>query len=92
VLTGLLRAAVARDIAERVIAQVVSEEGWDEVVASRKAAVRKIRALSGLDRQTAKRRLAAFLRRRGYGASAVRDAVQRLNENEGELTQSDPSV
>jgi regulatory protein len=90
VLSGLLRAAVARDVAERAIEQVVSEEGWDEVVASRKAAVRRIRSLSGLDRPTAKRRLAAFLRRRGYGAAAVRDALQRLSDTDREES-SDPS-
>lgn len=80
VLTGLLRAAVDRDLAERVIKQVIAEEGWSEAAASGKTAEKKIRSLSGTDRVVARRRLTAFLRRRGFGAGAVRQALDKLNE------------
>ncbi len=38
-------------------------------------AERRVRQLSGLDRQTAERRLSAFLQRRGYPGDVVREAV-----------------
>ena len=38
-------------------------------------AERRARQLSGLDRQTAERRLSAFLQRRGYPGDVVREAV-----------------
>ena len=38
-------------------------------------AERRARQLSGLDRQTAERRLSAFLQRRGYSGEVVREAV-----------------
>jgi regulatory protein len=82
ILTGLLRVAVSRDVAEGAITQVLAEEQWDEHDASRKAAAKKIRSLSGLDKQAARRRLTAFLRRRGFGATAVRDALDRFKADE----------
>ena len=38
-------------------------------------AERRARQLTGLDRQTAERRLSAFLQRRGYSSDVVREAV-----------------
>ena len=38
-------------------------------------AERRARQLTGLDRQTAERRLSAFLQRRGYPSDVVREAV-----------------
>ena len=82
VLSGLLKAAVARDIAEKAIAQVVDEEGWDERDASNKAADRKIRSLTKLDRVVARRRLVSFLRRRGFGGAEVKEALERLKADQ----------
>lgn len=82
VLTALLRVAVARDIAEDAIARVIAEEQWDEGSASQSAAAKKIRALRGLDRAVAKRRLVGFLRRRGFSAGVVKDALAKLNTDD----------
>jgi regulatory protein len=86
VLAGLLKAAVARDIAEKAIAQVVDEEGWDERNASNKAADRKIRSLAKLDAVVARRRLVSFLRRRGFGAADVKEALDRLKADQERIT------
>lgn len=42
---------------------------------ARAVAERRARQLTGLDRQTAERRLSAFLQRRGYSGDVVREAV-----------------
>ncbi|WP_173922146.1 regulatory protein RecX [Agromyces sp. Marseille-P2726] len=42
------------------------------------AAERRVRQLAGLDRQTAERRLSAFLQRRGYSSGVVREAVRAV--------------
>lgn len=46
-----------------------------EVENARTVAERRARQLRGLDRQTAERRLSAFLQRRGYPGDVVREAV-----------------
>ncbi|MDF2575794.1 MAG: RecX family transcriptional regulator, partial [Agromyces sp.] len=46
-------------------------------------AERRARQLTGLDRQTAERRLSAFLQRRGYPSDVVREAVTAALPAEG---------
>jgi regulatory protein len=68
---GAARAAVGEldpDI-ERANAQAVAE--------------RRARQLTGLDRQTAERRLSAFLQRRGYPGDVVREAVKAALSADG---------
>jgi regulatory protein len=79
VLSGLLKVAVARDTAEQAITRVIGEEEWDEKEASTAAVAKKMRSLTGIDHAVAKRRLIGFLRRRGYNATVIRDAVAKLN-------------
>lgn len=50
---------------------------------ARTVAVRRARQLHGLDRQTAERRLSAFLQRRGYPGDIVREAVTEALAGEG---------
>lgn len=69
--SGAARAAVGEldpDI-ERANAQAVAE--------------RRARQLTGLDRQTAERRLSAFLQRRGYPGDVVREAVRAALSADG---------
>ena len=68
---GAARAAVGEldpDV-ERANAQAVAE--------------RRARQLTGLDRQTAERRLSAFLQRRGYPGDVVREAVKAALSADG---------
>ncbi|HEY9365182.1 MAG TPA: regulatory protein RecX [Agromyces sp.] len=54
-----------------------------ELENARTVAERRARQLRGLDRQTAERRLSAFLQRRGYPGDVVREAVRAALAAEG---------
>lgn len=54
-----------------------------ELENARTVAERRARQLRGLDRQTAERRLSAFLQRRGYPGDVVREAVSAALAAEG---------
>jgi regulatory protein len=81
VISGLLRLAVDRGVAEGAVDLVAGEEGWDESAASITAAARKMRSLNKLEPVVARRRLIGFLRRRGYTATAIREALAKLSED-----------
>jgi regulatory protein len=78
---GLGRSAIAAELTRRLLAPAAIEyaldliDTGDELSRARELAVKRARQLSGLDRDTAVRRLSAFLARRGYGGSTIRAAV-----------------
>lgn len=82
---GLSRRAVAmklrqRGVDEPIVEQAVEQiDNASELAAARSLALRRLRTLSGLDRQVQTRRLVALLARRGYSPSlayrVVRDIV-----------------
>ena len=73
--------AILQELARRGVDATAARAAVDELdpeVERRNAlevAERRARQLSGLDRQTAERRLSAFLQRRGYPGDVVREAV-----------------
>nr|WP_236779115.1 regulatory protein RecX [Agromyces seonyuensis] len=69
----LARRGIADDIAAEALAELDEEA---EIEVASRIAERRAGQLRGLDRQTAERRLSAFLQRRGYSGSVVRQAVQ----------------
>jgi regulatory protein len=78
---GLGRSAIAAELTRRLLAPAAIEyaldliDTGDELSRARDLAVKRARQLTGLDRDTAVRRLSAFLARRGYGGSTIRAAV-----------------
>jgi regulatory protein len=68
-----------KGIGEREAALAVNgaaeQDGFDELSACRAAAEKRMRALSKLDPSVARRRLTAFLARRGFGGSVLRSVV-----------------
>lgn len=78
VLADLARRGVAREVAAVAVAAVVADEEIDESAAVEAVARKKYRSLSGLDPHVARRRLTAFLARRGYDQDVVRAALKRL--------------
>ena len=52
--------------------------GTDEAAAAVAAGSRRLRGLAGVDRRAARRRLAGYLSRRGYGGEAVAHALRAL--------------
>jgi regulatory protein len=78
---GRGRGAILHELARRGVDVSAARAAVDELdpeVERRNAlmvAERRARQLAGLDRQTAERRLSAFLQRRGYPGDVVREAV-----------------
>jgi regulatory protein len=80
----LLARGVDRGIAEEAVDVALAEEGVTEAALLRAAALRRMRALRDLDPPAARRRLAAFLARRGFPGAAIRDLVRELFPDESD--------
>jgi regulatory protein len=80
ILQELGRRGVDASIARTVVDELDPET---ELENARTVAERRARQLTGLDRQTAERRLSAFLARRGYPGDVVREAVSAALEGQG---------
>ena len=78
---GLGRSAIAAELTRRLLAPAAIEyalelvETSDELGRARELALKRASQLRSYDRETAVRRLSAFLMRRGYSGSTVRAAV-----------------
>ena len=72
ILNELSRRGIDSGIARAAIDGLDPEAERENALA---VAERRARQLTGLDRQTAERRLSAFLQRRGYPSDVVREAV-----------------
>jgi regulatory protein len=81
----LARRGVAREIAEAAIADVFAEEQLDDADTIDRVARKKLKTLARLDTQVQRRRLYAFLARRGYDiddiARTVRAVIPRANDS-----------
>ncbi|MBV9880440.1 MAG: regulatory protein RecX [Gemmatirosa sp.] len=78
----LFKRGVGRGAADEAIAEVFEEEAVDETGLVEAAARKKLRSLGGLDAATRRRRLYAFLVRRGHDGSAIREVVARVLSRE----------
>ena len=74
----LFKRGVAREVADEAVAQVVDEEGLSDTDSIERVARKKWGTLTGLDEQTRRRRLFAFLARRGFGSDDVSRVVRQL--------------
>ncbi len=74
----LLARGVDRDTAERAVTATLEEEGVSEAALLREAAIRRARSLRNLDPPAARRRLSAFLARRGFRTGEIRELVREL--------------
>ena len=74
----LAKRGVARDISDAAIAEVLHDDDVDEVASIERVARKKLRTLRGLDEETQRRRLYAYLARRGYDVDGVRAVVAKL--------------
>jgi regulatory protein len=71
----LARKGVSRNVAGEAIEDVFEEEAVDQRAIVEEAARKKLRSLAGLDPAVQRRRLYAFLARRGYDLDDIRAAV-----------------
>lgn len=60
------------------ISEAVEADGFDELGACREQAMKRWRALSKLEPAVARRRLVAFLQRRGFGGRVIRSVLDEL--------------
>jgi regulatory protein len=74
----LWRHGVAADVAAEAVAEVFVEEAVDEAAVVERLARRRAESLRGLDPAVRRRRLYAYLARRGYDADDVRRAVEAV--------------
>jgi regulatory protein len=80
---GLGRSAIAAELTRRLLTPAAIEyaleliDTSDELSRARDLALKRATQLRGLDRDTAVRRLSAYLARRGYGGSTIRAAVDQ---------------
>jgi regulatory protein len=76
----LARRGVAREIADAAIAEVFADDevNADEILD--RVAEKKLRTLAKLDPDTRRRRLYAFLARRGYDVDDIRKVIDRTRE------------
>lgn len=80
----LLGRGVDRDTAERAVERTLAEEGVTEAALLREVAQRRARSLRNLDPPAARRRLSAFLGRRGFRTGAIREVVLELLPDESD--------
>ncbi len=79
----LARRGIARDVADAAIDEVVVDDDVDEAQACDRVATKKLRSLRDLPPDVQRRRLYAFLARRGYEVDDVRAVVDRLVRQRG---------
>jgi regulatory protein len=74
----LRRKGIGDRDATSAVSKAVEEDGFDELASCRTVAERRMRSLSSLEPSVARRRLAAFLTRRGFGGSVLQTVVGEL--------------
>ena len=74
----LTRRGVARDVSHAAIEAVFTEEDVDEDAAIERVARKKLKTLAKLDAPTQRRRLYAFLARRGYESDDIARVTRLL--------------
>ena len=83
----LARRGVARDVSDGAMEAVFADEQLSEAVVVEQAAHKKLRALRNLDPDTRRRRLYAFLARRGYDLDDIRRAMQAVGGSDLEAAE-----
>lgn len=77
----LSRRGVAREVADDAIADVLSDESVDEAAILERVAAKKLRTLGRVAPEVRRRRLYAFLARRGYEPEDIRRAMDALGDD-----------
>jgi regulatory protein len=74
----LSRKGVSRDVADDALNSLRDDDGLDPSATIHRVAEKKWRSLAKLDPETARRRLYAFLARRGFNPDEIRGAMSAL--------------
>jgi regulatory protein len=81
----LARKGVSTELAKQAIAQIVVEEEVDTRAVIERVARKKLASMSDLEPVVMRRRLFAFLARRGYELNEIRDVVAAVGESQRNL-------
>jgi regulatory protein len=79
----LAKRGVARDVSSEAITAVFDDEAVDEEKLIERAAAKKLRTLAKLDEQTKRRRLYAFLARRGFDSDDIQRVLRVVLDGDG---------
>jgi regulatory protein len=74
----LQKRGVAREVADEAIDATLADIELDEMAAARAAAAKRMRSLRSLDEGTRRRRLYAFLARRGYESGVISRVIKEI--------------
>ena len=74
----LAQKGVARDVVDEAVAEVFADDAVDEDALVEAAARKRVRTLGAVDAATRRRRLYAFLARRGHDGGAIRRVMDRV--------------
>jgi regulatory protein len=88
----LARKGVARDVADEAIEETLAAEDVDERAIIERVAAKKLRSLAKLDPITRRRRLYAFLARRGFSVDDIRRVVDDVTGDDDSLRAGDSAL
>lgn len=74
----LFKRGVARDVADQAVDEVLEDESVDPVVVAERVARKRLPSLASADAATQRRRLYAFLARRGHDSETIRTVMDRV--------------
>ena len=74
----LFKRGVARDVADEAVSEVLEDESVDEVAVAERVARKRLPSLASADAITQRRRLYAFLARRGHESETIRKVMDRV--------------
>lgn len=84
----LRRKGVEGRMVNEAVTAAISEDGFDELTSCRALAEKRVRALGSKEPAVLRRRVVAFLQRRGFGGSvigqALREVLGRQSEHDSE--------
>lgn len=69
---------------DQAIADAVEHDGFDELEACREQATKRWRSLASLEPAVGRRRLVAFLQRRGFGGGVIRTVLTQITKGDVE--------
>jgi len=74
----LFKRGVARDVADQAVDEVLEDEAIDQVAVAERVARKRLPSLASADAATQRRRLYAFLARRGHDSETIRTVMDRV--------------
>ena len=74
----LFKRGVERDVADEAVTEVLADENVDMVAVAERVARKRLPSLTSADPQSRRRRLYAFLARRGHDSETIRTVMDRV--------------